>query len=64
MAKAVENPKRFIVSCRVDDKEMRLLLTRASEDGVSISMLLRNCLDLAVNEQSCQRSTGENLSAN
>lgn len=64
MAKAVENPKKFIVSCRVDDKEMRLLQRRASRDGVSITSLLRHCLDLAGTEGRSQRPAGETLSAN
>ncbi len=46
MARAVENPKRFIISCRVDDEEMRILQRRAQKAGVSISKLLRNCLEL------------------
>ena len=47
MAKTKENSKKYIISCRVDDTEMSLLKQRADQDGVSITQLLRNCLDFA-----------------
>lgn len=47
MAKPVENPKKFIISCRVDDHEMRILQKRANNAGLSITRLLRDCLNLA-----------------
>jgi len=47
MARKKENSKKYIVSCRVDDNEMSLLRQRAFQDGVSISQLLRTCLDFA-----------------
>jgi len=47
MARAVENPKKFIISCRVDDDEMIILKKRARKSGLSITQLLRECLDLA-----------------
>lgn len=47
MGKTKENAKRYIVSCRVDNDEMSLLKQRADRDGVSITELLRNCLDIA-----------------
>ena len=37
MAKPVENPKKFIISCRVDDHEMRILQKRARTAGKSSS---------------------------
>lgn len=46
MGKAVENPKKNIVSCRVNDREMQTLQVIAENSGVSISMLLRQSLDL------------------
>jgi len=46
MGKTVKNPKRFIVSCRVDDKEMVLLQERAQACGSSISELLRDSLNI------------------
>ena len=46
MGKSVENPKKYIVSCRVDDSEMQTLQIIAEKSGVSISMLLRQSLDL------------------
>jgi hypothetical protein len=46
MGKTVENPKKNIVSCRVDDDEMQVLQELASHADLSISMLLRHSLDL------------------
>jgi len=46
MGKIVDNPRKYVVSCRVDDDEMRILQRRARNAGVSITKLLRNCLDL------------------
>lgn len=46
MGKTVENPKKFIISCRVDDKEMEVLQTMAEKAGVNISTLLRRSLDV------------------
>lgn len=42
--------KKYIVSCRVNDNEMDILKQRADEDGVSITQLLRACLDFAENK--------------
>ena len=47
MAKKKENSKKYIISCRVNDSEMSILRQRAYQDGVSITQLLRNCLDFA-----------------
>ena len=46
MGKSVENPKKFIISCRVDDHEMDTLQSLAQESGLSISTLLRRSLNL------------------
>ena len=46
MGKSVENPKRFIISCRIDDQEMQVLQDISKETGASISSLLRRSLDL------------------
>lgn len=54
MGKAVKNPKRFIISCRVDDKEMVLLQERAKACGTSISNLLRESLD--IDSEECRQS--------
>ncbi|WP_303721291.1 hypothetical protein [Malonomonas rubra] len=47
MAKKKEDSKKFIISCRVNDDEMDILRQRAHQDGVSITQLLRNCLNFA-----------------
>jgi hypothetical protein len=44
------NPKKFIISCRVNAREMRTLQERAEEAGLSITMLLRQSLDLQAQE--------------
>ncbi|ALC15169.1 transcriptional regulator [Desulfuromonas soudanensis] len=46
MGRTVKQPKKFIVSCRVDDEEMRLLVERARSSHTSISELLRRSLEL------------------
>jgi predicted DNA binding CopG/RHH family protein len=50
MARTSKSPKKFIVSCRVSDREMRTIHQRAQESGLSITMLLRKSLDLAAKE--------------
>lgn len=50
MAKTKENSKKFIVSCRVDNHEMDMLKERADRDGVSITQLLRACLNIVEGE--------------
>ncbi len=44
MGKSVENPKKFIVSCRISDDEMEQLKKVAKQSGTNISNLLRRCL--------------------
>jgi hypothetical protein len=44
MGKTVKHPKRFIVSCRIDDREMRTLQELSRRSGVRISDLLRQTL--------------------
>jgi hypothetical protein len=45
MGKTVQNPKKFIISCRVNDQEMELLQQLADQSGLSISNLLRQTLN-------------------
>lgn len=44
MGKTVENPKKYIISCRVNDEEMQALQDLSKEQGTSISTLLRQTL--------------------
>ncbi len=44
MGRSVENPKKYIVSCRVDDLELNTLRARAKESGINISDLLRQTI--------------------
>lgn len=44
MGKTVKNPKKFIVSCRVNDSEMEALSKLAQEAGTNISELLRQSI--------------------
>ncbi len=46
MARTSNNPKKFVISCRVNHREMQDLLERADEEGISITALLRKCLSL------------------
>lgn len=46
MGRTSDNPKKFIISCRVNHREMRNLQERAEECGISITNLLRKCLEL------------------
>lgn len=46
MARSAANPKKFIISCRVNHREMEVLQKRAEESGISITTLLRECLEL------------------
>ncbi len=45
MGKTVDNPKKFIISCRVDDDELELLQHLAKKSGVNLSTLLRRSID-------------------
>ncbi|PLX83387.1 MAG: hydrogen-dependent growth transcriptional repressor [Desulfuromonas sp.] len=44
MGKKVTNPKRHIVSCRVNEEEMELLMDLARKSNVSISTLVRRSI--------------------
>lgn len=57
MAKVKENSKKHIISCRVDNHEMDILKERADRDGVSITQLLRACLDFVEGETRRQASS-------
>ena len=46
MGKPVQNPKRYIISCRVNDDELQILQDLAKSADTSISALLRHSLDL------------------
>ena len=46
MARSATNPKKFIVSCRVNHREMEVLQKRAEASGISITTLLRKSLEL------------------
>ncbi|MEJ2201890.1 MAG: ribbon-helix-helix protein, CopG family [Desulfuromonadaceae bacterium] len=51
MGKSVKNPKKFIVSCRVNDREMEALTKLAQDAGTNISDLLRQSLFMLSNNQ-------------
>ncbi len=46
MGRTSTNPKKFVISCRVNHREMQDLVDRAEEEGISITALLRKCLQL------------------
>ncbi len=46
MGKTSNNPKKFVISCRVNHREMQDLIERADEEGVSITALVRKSLNL------------------
>jgi hypothetical protein len=46
MGKSVESPKKYIISCRVDDQELQILQELARSAGTNISNLLRRSLEL------------------
>ncbi len=46
MGKTVDKPKKYIISCRVDDHELETLQELAKRADTSISTLLRQSLDL------------------
>jgi len=46
VARSAANPKKFIISCRVNHREMEVLQKRAEESGISITTLLRKSLEL------------------
>ena len=50
MGKSVENPKKFIISCRVNDEEMEVLSKLAEQSGTNISGLLRQSLNILEEE--------------
>lgn len=50
MARVSDNPKKFIISCRINHQEMESLQERAEACGMSITMLLRKSLELQERE--------------
>lgn len=55
MAKSVPDPKKFVISCRVNDRELQILQNLANQSGSSISALLRNSLVLLAQDFSESR---------
>jgi hypothetical protein len=45
MGKSVDKPKKFIISCRVDNAELQTLQEKARAAGTNISALLRLSLN-------------------
>jgi hypothetical protein len=58
MGRTSTNPKKFIISCRVNHREMQSLQKRAEASGLSITMLLRKSLELAEREHGHQAARG------
>ncbi len=54
MGKSVENPKKYIISCRISDQELENLQALAKAQGTSISTLLRRSLNLLEENGSAQ----------
>jgi hypothetical protein len=46
MGRISTNSKKFVISCRVDHREMRLLREIAREQAISITALVRQSLNL------------------
>ncbi len=51
MGKSVANPKRFIISCRVNDQELQTLQDLARQKGANLSDLLRQTINMLDQEQ-------------
>lgn len=58
MGKNVENPKRYIISCRVSDEELQTLTDQAREANTNISSLVRQSLNLSEPSQAAPSSCG------
>ncbi|AMV71143.1 hypothetical protein JCM30471_29810 [Desulfuromonas carbonis] len=54
MGRPVENPKKYIISCRINDDEMQVLQDLARRADTSISTLLRRSLDLLQQESGAE----------
>lgn len=52
MGRTTNDRKKHIVSCRVNDREMAVLRREAMKSGLSITMLLRQSLNLSQQEAS------------
>lgn len=63
MGRSSSNPKKFIISFRVNDREMRALHERAQKSGVSITRLMRQSLDLPAQQQLSSNSLVTDLPA-
>jgi len=55
MGRTSTDHKKHIISCRVSDLEMAALRRRALKSGLSITMLLRQSLELSQAETATQR---------
>lgn len=53
MGKTVDNPKKYIISCRVNDQELQVLQNIAKQSDISISNLLRQSLIMIEDNLSC-----------
>lgn len=51
MGKSVEKPKKYVISCRIDDQELEQLRRLALQAGTNISGLLRRTLNLLAEDQ-------------
>ena len=52
MSRTGKNRMTHVVSCRVSDHEMAALRRQAMKAGLSITMLLRQCLNLSEDNHS------------
>ncbi len=48
MGRSSKNPKKHIVSCRINNEEFEILADLAQKTGCNISNLLRRSLDLQI----------------
>ena len=51
MGRSVKNPKKHIVSCRINEWELEALQHLTAESGTSVSELLRESLLTLCNQQ-------------
>ena len=58
MGRTTTNRMSHVISCRVSEPEMLRLQREAEKAGVSITMLLRQCLNLPEPNQQAQTNCG------
>jgi len=56
MGKRSDNPLKFVISCRLNEEEINYLQRRADKYGISLSKLVRNCLELPEIRQQAARN--------